>query len=88
VVNLDSLDSASLLRFWDLASMSTNAHAVRLFPGRPTGYRETTQLLGMYAANLYRARHATADSTRNAHLSLCRALYDTLPDYAKWSITV
>jgi hypothetical protein len=88
VVNLDSLDSPSLLRFWDLATMSTEAHARRLFPSRPERYREVTALLGMYAANRYKANTATTEAARIAHDSLCRALYDTLPLYAQWNITI
>lgn len=88
MVDLDSLPLDALLRFWDLATMSTAAHADRLFPSRPAGYREVTQLLGMYAANRYKSRVAASDAARRAHDSLCRALYDSLPLYARWSITI
>jgi hypothetical protein len=84
----DTMSTDDLAVFWGRCTTSTGAMARKLFPSKPAGYQAVTASLALYALNLYHSRRSSDPATRAAHESLCRAIYDNLPDWAKWSVTV
>ena len=62
-------------------------YARKLFPNRPHHYARTANLLALYAIELLTARRYRAQGhiqDAKKVMQRCRAIYEKLPDYARW----
>jgi hypothetical protein len=62
-------------------------YALKLFPNRPHHYVRTANLLALYASELLEARRYRAQGHhQDARMvqQRCRAIYEKLPEYARW----
>lgn len=84
---LDSSENDDLMCFWHLASHQPVRTARELFPYRPQSYVTTTKNLGHYAANKAAAQSCRLRGAIDRALvyeRICKAIYERLPDYARW----
>jgi hypothetical protein len=86
-VNLDGQDREWLATFWQLVDAHPIRTARALFPTRPAGYVDATQLLGSYAINkgvAMRLREEGSIREAEVYEKACELNFAELPDFAKW----
>jgi hypothetical protein len=86
-MNLDTLGFDELDALWRGVSEHPRQYARHLFPHRPKHYVKAARLMALYAveslqARRYRAQGHIADALKVEER--CQALYDELPEYARW----
>lgn len=85
--NLDAMPQAELAAFAERIKQAPRTQAHVLFPTRPPGYLKATYDLQRYAELKETAmgfRERGAIEAARHYESACDALYDCLPDFARW----
>lgn len=86
-INLDGMDPADLVEFWDKVTKEPNVTAKEIFPSCPKNYVAATKLLAGYALNKSVAMKCRIDGLIQMALhyeAVCDRLYKLLPEFARW----